>query len=294
MATPMPQGELLPLPTAGAMPGWYARNRWVAWRLVPLALLVLLALVGPVLTEFDPERANPRATLEPPSAEHWFGTNSYGGDVFSRVVHAARLDLFIAFVSVAVSFAIGTPLGALVGYSRRWWAGAVMRFMDFVQSFPLFIIALAVVTVTGPSTWNVIFVLALLNVPIFVRLVRAEVLSLRERSFVEAARCLGDTDARIVATYVLPNSIASSLSQASVNVGWALLLTAGLGFVGAGIRPPTPEWGVMIGEGARNMITGEWWVSLFPGLALGVAVLAFALAGDALARLLDVRARSSR
>jgi peptide/nickel transport system permease protein len=153
---------------------------------------------------------------------------------------------------------------------------------------------MALVTVSGPSTRNVILVLGLLNIPIFVRLVRAEVLSLRERSFVEAARSLGNTTPQIIRKHVLPNALTSSIGQASVNVGWALLVTAGLGFVGAGVQPPTPEWGVMIGEGARNMITGEWWISVFPGLALGIAVFAFALAGDALSRMLDVKARSRR
>jgi peptide/nickel transport system permease protein len=257
-----------------------------------LLLVVVLAIVGPFFTPFDPVKADPTGVLLPPSGAHWMGTNSYGGDVFSRVVGAARLDLFIGFTSVAIAFVIGTPIGALVGYSRAWWAGAVMRVMDFIQAFPVFIVAMALVAVRGPSTLNVLLVIALLNIPIFVRLVRSEVLSLRERSFIEAARSVGNSDLRLVVHHVLPNALGSSLAQASVSVGWALLLTAGLSFVGAGIRPPTPEWGTMIAEGAPNMITGEWWISLFPGLALGIAVLGFALAGDSLRATLDVRART--
>lgn len=292
MATPAPQSEIVSAGAPLAVPSRISARRQLVRGFLPLALVVLFALLAPLIAQYDPERANPVEALQAPSSTHWFGTNSYGGDVFSRVAYAARLDLLIGFVSVAGSFLIAAPLGAAVGYSRRWWAGLVMRLMDFIQSFPLFIIAMAFVTVSGPSTRNVIIVLGLLNIPIFVRLVRAEVLSLRERSFVEAARSLGNTTPQIIGKYVLPNALTSSIGQASVNVGWALLVTAGLGFVGAGVQPPTPEWGVMIGEGARYMITGEWWISVFPGLALGIAVLAFALAGDALGRLLDVKARS--
>jgi peptide/nickel transport system permease protein len=260
---------------------------------VPLMILALIALVGPPFVPYDPERADPRSTLLPPGPDHWFGTNSYGADVFSRVIYAARLDLFIAFVSVAISFAIAVPLGAAIGYSRRWLGGGLMRGMDFLQSFPVFILAMAIVAVTGQSVTNVVLVIAVLNVPIFVRLMRTEVLALRERTFVEAARGAGNSDLRLVFRHILPNAAGPALSQASVNVGWALLLVAGVSFVGAGVPPPTAEWGVMIGEGARNMITGEWWISVFPGIALGIAVLAFALAGDALRSLLDVRTRDS-
>jgi peptide/nickel transport system permease protein len=257
-----------------------------------LAIVVVVAFVGPLLTSYDPLEADPGAVLLPPSGTHWLGTNSYGGDVFARMVAAARLDLYIGFTSVAIAFALATPLGALVGNSRRWWATFVMRIMDFVQAFPVFIIAMALVAVRGPSTFNVVVVIALLNVPIFVRLVRAEVLSFRERSFVEAARSVGNSELQLVVRHILPNSLSSSIAQASANIGWALLLTAGLSFVGAGIRPPTAEWGTMIAEGAPHMITGEWWISLFPGLALGIAVLGFALAGDRLRTMLDVRSRT--
>lgn len=274
-------------------PASRARSRYQAYRGFGLLLFVVIfAFLGPLLTSYSPVRADPLHTLLSPSHPHWFGTNDWGGDVFSRTVHAARLDLFIGIVSVGLGFLIGTPIGAAVGYHRGWVSGLTMRGMEFVQSFPVFILAMALVAVRGPGTWNVIAVIALLNIPIFARLVRAEVLSLRDRAFVEAGRSVGNGTARLVWKHILPNSLGSSIAQASASVGWALLLTAGLGFVGAGIRPPTPEWGTMIAEGAQNMITGQWWISLFPGLALGIAVLAFALAGDALRDLLDVRART--
>lgn len=256
-----------------------------------LGLVIAVAIIGPLLTGYDPEQSDPRNSLESPSWDHLFGTNNNGADVFSRVVHAARLDIYIGFVSVALAFAIATPLGAAVGYSRRWWAGAVMRFMDFLQSFPIFVLAMAFVAFAGTSTRNVIIVLSVLFIPIFVRVVRSEVLALREGTFVEAARCVGNSDLRIVTRHILPNVLGTSLAQASINIGWALLVVAGISFVGAGVQPPTPEWGLMIGEGAENIITGQWWIALFPGLALGLTVLAFALAGDALRDRLDIRLR---
>jgi len=279
-------GETVGAPAFGR--GKRRRHWWSGLWL--LALVGLIAILGPLLTGYDPERADPVNSLEPPSADHLFGTNSNGADVFSRVLHAARLDLFIGFTSVALAFLIATPLGAAAGYSRHWWAATTMRFMDFLQSFPIFVLAMAFVAFAGPSLRNVIIVLTILFIPIFVRVVRSEVLAMRESNFIEAARCVGNSDLRLITRHVLPNVLGTSMAQASVNIGWALLVVAGISFVGAGLQPPTPEWGLMISEGAENIITGQWWIALFPGLALGLAVLAFAMAGDALRDRLDVKA----
>lgn len=256
---------------------------------VLLGLLVLASAIGPLFIPFDPERASPLDIMLPPDATHWFGTNSYGADNFARVIHAGRLDLMIAILSVGGGLLIAMPIGAMLGYSRRWWNSLVMRALDFVQSFPPFILAMALAAVAGPSVTNVILIIGFLNIPIFARLIRSEVLSYRERAFVEAARCTGNSDLRLVVRHILPNALSSAVAQASVNVGWALILTAGLSFVGAGVEPPTPEWGAMISEGAEYMITGEWWIATFPGLALCLAVLSFALVGEAVSAWLDVR-----
>lgn len=248
-------------------------------QLVPLGCLVAIAVIGPAVAQFDPE-ATSTSILVGPGAQHWLGTDDTGSDVFSRLIAATRLDLVIGLTSVAGAFIAGVVLGALVGYSRSWWPPAVMWLMDFLQSFPVFIFALALVAVRGQALSTIILVIAFVNLPIFVRLVRSEVLGLRDRAFVDAARCAGCSDLRIAILHILPNALTPAVSQASVNVGWALLLTAGLTFVGAGVQPPTPEWGGMIANGAQYMITGQWWMSFFPGAALGIAVLAFALAGD--------------
>ena len=248
-------------------------------QMVPLGCLVAIAVIGPSVARHNPH-ATSTAILVGPSPQHWLGTDDTGSDVFSRLVAATGLDLFIGFTSVAGAFIVGVLLGALVGYSRSWWPPAVMWLMDFFQSFPVFVFALALVAARGQALSTIILVIGFVNLPIFVRLVRAEVLGLRDRAFVDAARCAGCSDLRIAVLHILPNALTPAASQASVNIGWALLLTSGLTFVGAGVQPPTPEWGGMIANGAKYMITGRWWVSFFPGAALGVAVLAFALAGD--------------
>jgi peptide/nickel transport system permease protein len=259
--------------------------------LLPMAAWVAIAVAAPLLTPYSPTRAFPEDALLPPSGLHWFGTNNTGTDVFARVVYGAQLDLLIGVSAVGAAFLVAVPIGTLAGYSRGWWGGLLMRAMDFLQSFPIFVLAMTFVAVLGPRISNVIIILGLLNIPIFVRLTRVEVLVLREATFVEAAKCVGNSDLRLILTHILPNAIGPALAQISINIGWALLLTAGLSFVGAGLQPPAPEWGLEISEGTDNVISGEWWISLFPGLALGLCVLSFAMAGDVLRRLMDVHSR---
>jgi peptide/nickel transport system permease protein len=256
-----------------------------------MLLWVLVALAAPVLTPYNPTRSIPEDALQAPNTVHWFGTNNTGADVLARVVYGARLDLFIGVVAVGLAFLIAAPIGALAGYSRSWWGGLIMRLMDFLQSFPLFVLAMAFVAVLGPQISNVILILGVLNVPIFVRLTRGEALVLREATFVEAAKCAGNSDLRLIVMHVLPNALGPALAQVSVNIGWALLLTAGLSFVGAGLQPPSPEWGLEISEGAENIISGQWWISLFPGVALGLCVLSFSMVGDVVRSRMDVRSR---
>jgi peptide/nickel transport system permease protein len=178
-------------------------------------------------------------------------------------------------------------MGAIVGFFRTWWAGGFMRGLDLLQAFPIFVLALALVAALGNRVSNVIVVLAALNVPIFVRLVRTEVLALAGRDFVDAAICAGRRRLGIVFSHLIPNSIGPAVAQTSVSVGWTILLTAGLSFIGAGVQVPTPEWGLMVSQGAQNMITGQWWVALFPGLIIGLTVFSFAALGEALEAALD-------
>jgi peptide/nickel transport system permease protein len=260
--------------------------------------IVTMALLAPWIAPYDPREANPAITLQPPSAAHLLGTDISGMDIFSRIIYSARIDLVIAVLGTALSLLIGAPLGLIAGYfsgARGVWGGAseaTMRTADVLQAFPVFVLAIALVAALGQSARNVIIAIAFVNIPIYLRLLRTQALSLRERRFIDAARVAGSSEMRIVFRHVLPNAMSPAIIQASVNMGWAVLLTAGLSFVGAGVRVPTPEWGSMIAVGAQNMITGQWWPALFPGIAIALTVLGFALIGDSLELMLDPVRRS--
>ncbi len=257
---------------------------------IGLALLALLAVAivfADLLAPYSPIMADPLHSLESPSSLHLLGTDVSGMDVLSRIIFATRINLLVGIVSVAGAFLVGVPIGLLTGFYRGFVSALVMRLFDFIQSFPVFVLGMALVSVLGQEIWNVALVLAVLFVPLFARLVRAEVLSLRERPFISAARCSGASDLAVMVRHLLPNALTPALVQLSISVGMAILLTAGLSFIGAGVRMPTPEWGLMVSSGAQQMILGVWWVSLFPGIAIVIAVLCFALLGDEMRRLLD-------
>jgi len=261
--------------------------------LVIVAITIFLACFGAIVAPYDPEHAIPEAGLLPPSPVHLLGTDVVGMDIFSRVISAPRIDLTIALVSTLIAFVCGVFLGVISGYFAsgrgigRVGSETIMRGADIVQAFPIFIFALALVCFRGPSTANVISALAFLNIPYFLRVTRGAVFQVRERPFVEAARCAGNTERGIAFTHVMPNALGPALANISPSIGFAILLTAGLSFVGAGVPKPTPEWGSMISIGAPNMMTGQWWSALFPGLALGVTILGYALVGDGILEFMD-------
>ena len=265
---------------------WLARPAAVLG-LALLALLVVAIVFADFLAPYSPIMADPLHSLEPPSLLHLLGTDVSGMDVLSRIIFATRINLLVGITSVAGAFFIGVPIGLLIGFYRGFASALVMRLFDFIQSFPVFVLGMALVSVLGQEIWNVALVLAVLFVPLFARLVRAEVLSLRERPFISAAPCAGATDLSMMFRHLLPNALTPALVQLSISVGMAILLTAGLSFIGAGVRMPTPEWGLMVSSGAQQLILGVWWVSLFPGIAIVLAVLCFALLGDEMRRLLD-------
>lgn len=245
-----------------------------------LALQIVAIVFAPSIAPYSPIDADPVNSLQPPSSAHWFGTDVSGMDIFSRVVFATRVNLLISIVAVLAAFAIGVPIGLVIGYYKSFFSSIVMRLFDFIQSFPIFVLGMALVSVLGQDIWNVAIVLAVLFIPMFARLIRAEVLSLRERPFISAARCSGATDLAIMFRHILPNALTPVIVQVSISIGMAILLTAGLSFIGAGVRMPTPEWGLMVSTGAQQMILGVWWVALFPGLAIVLSVLCFALLGN--------------
>jgi peptide/nickel transport system permease protein len=256
-----------------------------------LAAQIIAIVFAPMLATHAPIDADPLASLLPPSWDHWLGTDVSGMDIYSRIIYATRINLLISISAVAVAFVIGVPIGLLIGYYKGIASSLAMRVFDFVQSFPVFVLGMALVSVMGQEIWNVAIVLAILFIPMFARLIRAEVLSLRERPFISAARCGGANDRAIMFKHILPNALTPAIVQISISVGMAILLTAGLSFVGAGVRMPTPEWGLMVSSGAQQMILGIWWVSLFPGLAIVISVLCFALLGDIAKEIFDPTGR---
>jgi peptide/nickel transport system permease protein len=256
-----------------------------------LAVLLGCAAAGPWLVSHDPIATNTAMALRPPLAAHWFGTDQLGRDVFSRVVAAARLDLAIAFAAVSLSLVPGAVLGAAMGYFRGRLDAIGGRATDVLMAFPLFVLAMAMVAALGNSVSSVVCATAVINLPFYIRLARAEAAIRRDLGYIEAARAGGSSHARILRVFVLPNIMPALVVQASVNLGWAVLNTAGLSFIGLGVRAPAPEWGIMVAEGAQFVLSGRWWIAGFPGLALMLAVLCFNLLGDALRDVADPRAR---
>jgi peptide/nickel transport system permease protein len=257
-----------------------------------LLLILTAALIGPYIVPYDPLATLPGQQLKPPSWQHWFGTDQLGRDIFSRVVVAARLDLMLSVAAVALSFVIGSALGSVAGYYGGWVETVVGRVCDTIMAFPLFVLAMGIVAALGNTIENIIYATAIINLPFYARMARAEVSIRRNAGFVQAARLTGNGDWRILALQVFPNALPPMMVQVSLNLGWAILNAAGLSFIGLGVRPPTPEWGIMVAEGANYIISGEWWVALFPGLALMLAVFTFNLLGDGLRDIVDPQRRT--
>ena len=255
-------------------------------------LLIFLAIFGPVIAPYDPLATEASNALRPPTWAHPFGTDHLGRDVFSRVIAAARLDLGIAVSAVALSFALGSALGCLAGFHGGWTDRIIGRFSDTIMAFPLFVLAMGVVAAMGNSVQNIIYATAVINLPFYIRVARTETNVRRNAGYVLAARLNGASDTRILATQLFPNILPPMMVQISLNMGWAILNAAGLSFIGLGVRPPDAEWGIMVAEGATYIVSGEWWLALFPGAALMLAVFCFNLLGDGLRDLVDPQRRT--
>ncbi len=255
-------------------------------------LLVVIALCAPWIVPYDPIASSVREALQPPSAAHWAGTDQLGRDIFSRIISATRLDLVIAVSAVGLSFVAGAVIGGFCGYGGgkldRW----VGRIVDVLMAFPLFVLAMALVAALGNRVENIIIATAVINLPFYVRFARAEVNVRRNAGWVEAARACGESHLSVVLRVLLPNVLPAMAVQISLNLGWAILNAAGLSFIGLGVTAPTPEWGIMVAEGARFITTGKWWLVAMPGLALMLTVLCFNLLGDGLRDILDPRMRT--
>lgn len=286
------------------MPGPGDSQWTIAWRhfrrndlamigLAGMIVLYLVALLAPFLAPYNPIAQHDilHTSYLAPSLAHWFGTDRFGRDVLSRVVYGARISLAIGFIAVAIAVTLGTLIGAVAGYFGGRVDAVLMRFTDMVLAFPRLVLLIMIVALFTPSLWLIILVLGLTQWPGTARIVRGEVLSLREQEYVQAARALGLSRSRIILRHVVPNVLAPVIVTATLGIGNTIVLEAGLSFLGLGVQAPTPSWGNMVNDGRQNLI-GAWWVATMPGLAIVATVLAFNLVGDGLRDALDPRLRN--
>ena len=267
------------------------RNRLVLAGLAMVLGLILIAALADLIAPYDPIANNVRAALQPPSSYYFFGTDRFGRDVFTRVVYGSRLSLLVALVSVTISATVGVALGLVSGYYRGWIDNLIGRVMDVFFSFPALLLAIAVAAMLGPGLNNAIIAITVVYAPLFGRVVRGPVLVERGKEYVEAARVLGASSPRVVLLHVFPNVLSPLTVQATITFSHAILLEAYLSFLGLGTQPPFPSWGTMLQEGRTFLETAPW-MSIFPGLAIMLAVLAFNLLGDGIRDVLDPRSRS--
>jgi peptide/nickel transport system permease protein len=255
-----------------------------------LVFLVLVALLADVIAPYSYEEQNLDEMLVGPNSAHWFGTDEYGRDILSRIIFGSRISLEVGFVAVFFSVTIGGIIGAISGYYGKKIDNILMRSMDILLAIPGILLAIAIVNVLGPGLMNVMIAVGIASIPTYARIVRASVLSIREQEFVESARAIGENDFSIIFRYILPNSLAPIIVQATLGVAWAILSAAGLSFLGLGLQPPTPEWGAMLSAG-RQYIFDAWWITTFPGLAIVLIVLALNIFGDGIRDALDPKLR---
>lgn len=251
-------------------------------------MLFVLSILAPLISPYDPSSINAWDVLQPPSFKHWFGTDELGRDVLSRVIYGAQISLKVGFVSIGIAVSIGTAIGLAAGYYGRWADTTLMRFVDIMLCFPTFFLILAVIAFLQPSIWVIMTVIGLTGWMGVARLVRAEVLSIREMEYVMAARCIGCSDARIMFRHILPNAISPVLVAATLGVAGAILTESALSFLGIGVQPPTPSWGNILTSG-KDYIEFAWWLSFFPGMAILVTVLSYNLLGEGIRDALDPR-----
>lgn len=259
----------------------FLRNRVALLSLVLVGLIILASVLAPYLTSYDPVGRNAAQRLMPPSAEFLMGTDALGRDVLTRILYGGQISLQVGFLSIIASALIGVPLGLLAGYAGGKVDNIVMRIMDLILAFPGLILIIWLVGLLGSNIYNVIFAIALFSLPTYSRLARGQTLSIYERDYVLAARCMGASPFRIMFLHIFPNIVSSLIVVLTLSVSDAIITGASLSFLGLGVRPPTPEWGAMLSDG-RGYLRNAWWMSFFPGIIITLLVLALNLVGDAL------------
>jgi peptide/nickel transport system permease protein len=267
-------------------------NRVARVGLAIVGIFGLVAALSPLLFPYDPTTdADLLARLKPPSAQHPFGTDALGRDILMRIIHGARVSLSLGVGSVVVAALLGAVLGLLAGYAGRRVDLCVMFCMDILLAFPATLLAIAIVAMIGPGLRNSLIAISVVTIPFYARITRGEVLALKEREFVLAAKGLGGTPRRVILWHIFPNTLPPLAVQTTLAIAFAILEAAALGFLGLGAQPPTPEWGAMLADSYKFFTSGAWWAFFFPGVAIMLSVLGFNLVGDALRDALDPRMR---
>ena len=269
----------------------FIRNKLALVGLLFLLFVSALVAFGSSLSPYDPLAIDFSVKLNPPSQEHLLGTDNFGRDLMSRIFSGARYTLLAAFISVLIGLFIGTPLGVLSGYLGRKTDLVLMRIMDILLAFPPLLLAMAIVSGIGPSLVNASIAIGVSYIPHFARMSRSKAVNIRSMEYVQAAVAVGAPTARILLSHVFPNCLTPIIVQATVYTGYGILWVAGLSFIGLGAKVPTPEWGLMIAEGRQYIISGEWWVTIFPGLFIMLGVTGFTLIGDGLREVLNPKLR---
>ena len=258
---------------------------------VILILFILMAVLAPVIAPYDPYYMDASATLAPPSAEHLLGTDNMGRDILSRIFYGAQISLKVSIVSVSIATAAGVILGVVAGYFGKFTDGIISRILEIMFAFPEVLLALLIMSILGPSLNNIMIAIGIVYTPIFARITRGAVLSVKDSLYVEAARSIGVKDSIIIVRHILPNILSPILVQITLSLAFAILSEASLSFVGIGVEPDIPSWGIMLNNG-KAWIEIAWWVGVFPGIAIALAVLGFNILGDGLRDVLDPRLRN--
>ncbi|CAH1212747.1 MULTISPECIES: ABC transporter permease [Paenibacillus] len=297
-AAPTTLGSSKPVQEAAAKPKTFLRlllrNRLAVVGLTFIVMWTVIAAVAPWIAPYDPYATNTAVKLQSPSGEHWFGTDNYGRDILSRVLHGARISIWTGLIAVGISFLIGVPLGGIAAYYGGRMGNIIMRLMDVLLAFPSLVLSMAIAASMGNGLTSAMIAVGVVGIPEFARLMYGQTVSLREKEYVEASRAIGVKDRTILFRHILPNALAPLLVQATLGMGFAILTASSLSFLGLGVKPPTAEWGAMISEGREYIISGQWWLVTFPGLSIATSILGFNLLGDGFRDVLDPRLRSGR
>ncbi len=252
---------------------------------------IIMAIGAPVIAPFDPYQMSPDIMLSGPSMEHWLGTDQFGRDILSRIIYGTRISLQVGIISVGISLVLGTSIGVVAAYYGKWVDGLLSRFTDVMFAFPDILLALVIMAILGPSLTNLMVAIGIVYIPIFARIARSAVLSIKNSLYIEAAKSMGVSNLKIMWKHIIPNSMAPIIVQVTLSFAFAILAEAALSFLGLGVSPDTPSWGIMLSEG-KDWMESAWWIAVFPGVAITLAVFSFNVMGDGLRDALDPRLKN--